>query len=312
MQRSTQRELDAAAAESWRLTDAASEAVSLARFARAEELTQRALALADASLRHDSLLTALLLLTSVHCCVQLQVKARVAASGAAPDVDDLTFHMDALWRDTDAVALMQRCLALLHGRWRNGSLYRAVVAGDAHVVKSAPSYFFQAAEAAVVRFPELLPDTAEEEARVRGVYGALRCALDVEARGALVCCCAQLRAPCATSTENQLLGVVLSLVTAALHPSGGMLHKLRAVCGLTPAEEAELARLQQRMCDALLNPASTREAVMQRHGGYRAPGTGGDANGASKYGKDGHLQALMLPLVLLLLILLLLQQFDVV
>jgi hypothetical protein len=75
----------------------------------------------------------------------------------------------------------------------------------------------------------------QEEARVRGVHGALHAALEFEARGGFN--------DVMTNTLDALHNLLLPSMTSA--PPRGLLQQLRSVCGLTPADETALQRLQQ-------------------------------------------------------------------
>jgi hypothetical protein len=70
---------------------------------------------------------------------------------------------------------------------------------------------------------------------VRGVHGALRAALEVEARGGLN----DVMVNTLDALHNLLLFSLMSV------PPRGLLQQLRSVCGLTPADEIALQRLQQ-------------------------------------------------------------------
>ncbi len=75
---------------------------------------------------------------------------------------------------------------------------------------------------------------------MRGVHGAVRAALDLEACGHLI--------DVSTGTRIALENV---LTYSLLGPPRGLLQQLRSVCGLTPADENALRQLQQHN-DALL------------------------------------------------------------
>ena len=83
--------------------------------------------------------------------------------------------------------LAQRCLALYDMRWRAGTLFTLTLAervyfADRDVPRQSPAEsFLFCAKDAVVFWPPLRTP-AEEEARLRGVCGALRAALEMEAR----------------------------------------------------------------------------------------------------------------------------------
>jgi hypothetical protein len=217
-----------------RLTRAMQQACELARFfARARELAERALAAAEATLPDDSLVVAHLQQAVSHW--RTQNTEDVLAAAHTPGFTDA---LTAAWaREERALLLSQRCLALLHARWRAGSLLllttpeEAAFFGDVRC--SGAGVYIQCACNAACSWPALRTP-AEEEARVRGVHGALRAALELAARG------------CLNDVVSGTLDALTNLLTfSLLGPPRGVLHKLRSVCGLTPADEDALRRLQQ-------------------------------------------------------------------
>jgi hypothetical protein len=207
----------------------------LARFTRAQELAERALAAAEATLPGDSLVVAYLLQSVIHGRTALTHDV-VAAAQTPGYADALT----AAWaRDEQALPLSQRCVALLHARWRAGTLFSltpeeaAFFAALKKPCPSAEAYILGASHAAC--WWPALRTPAEEEARVRGVHdGALRAALELEARGRL---------------DGVIPGTLDALhnlmVYSLLGSPQGLLQQLRSVCGLTPADENALRSLQQ-------------------------------------------------------------------
>ncbi len=95
---------------------------------------------------------------------------------------------------------------------------------------------------------------AKAEARLHGVYGALRAALEIDARGMLE------RDPRTgqawlTSSESAVSGSTIASLKMSLHrlvtlaltsDEAGMLLCMRAACGLTAAEETALRQLAER------------------------------------------------------------------
>jgi hypothetical protein len=222
-----------------RLERATWQAFELARFARALELSERALAAAEASLPGDSIVVAYLLQRVSHW--RTQYTEDVLASMQTPG----HFHaLTAAWaRDEQALALSQRCLALLHARWRVGTLFsltpeEAAFFTDGLKMPSCPGAeaYIQCSNDACL-WPALRTP-AEEEARVRGVRGALCVALDLQRQQGYA-------ASCTLDALHNLL-----LISLTLDPPRGLLLQLRSVCGLTPADEIALRRLQHN--DALL------------------------------------------------------------
>jgi hypothetical protein len=216
-----------------RLARASKQAFELARFARALELSGRALTAAEATLPGDSLVVAHLLQSVSHW--RIIFTESVMATAQTPGCVDA---LKAAWaRDEQALPLAQRCLALLHARWRAGSLLSLVTPEEAAFFAcldmpcpGVEIYIQCASDAAC--WPALRT-SAEVEARVRGVHGALRVALQVQARDRL-------------NYVGSSLGALQNLLTyALLGPPHGELQQLRLVCGLTPADESALRRLQQ-------------------------------------------------------------------
>jgi hypothetical protein len=157
------------------LRRAAQKVVQFARYARAVELYERALAAAELALPRDSLVIASLLseLDGTH----------VGASQANP----------ASRETAESVALRQRSLHLLHARWQAGTLFAPTAEETAYLVEDehpflpaqmCGAYFYITVTHYVAE--NLPPRTpGEAEARLHAVYGALRAALEMDARGML-------------------------------------------------------------------------------------------------------------------------------
>jgi hypothetical protein len=215
-----------------RLERAIKQAFELARFARVQELCGRALAAAEATLPGDSLVFAYLL--QLVCHNRTTLTEDVVAAAQTPGFADA---LKAAWaRDEQALLQSQRCLALLHARWRASSLIslntpeEAAFFGEHGLQRPCPGVdvYIQCASDAVFSWPTLRTP-AEEEARVRGVHGALRAALELEARG------------CLNDVIPSTLDALHNLLTfSLLGRPHGLLHTLRAVCGLTPGDEGAL------------------------------------------------------------------------
>ncbi len=111
-------------------------------------------------------------------------------------------------------------------------------------------FYITAAGNVVERQRFLAPHvSAEAEARLYAVFGALRAALETDAGGMLE------RHPrtgqawsasSAPSTVPFLKAMVHDLVTYALSDEAGMMFGMRATCGLTAAEETALRQLAER------------------------------------------------------------------
>jgi hypothetical protein len=244
----------AAVAPLLRLRRAADKAEDLARFSRALELVERALAAAELAQPSDSLIIAALL--NDQDLTRSRIRLQESQADAAVSAEQ--------------VELKLRALHVLHARWQAGTLFLPtaeetayLLDEEAHCLPGLPAQmcgaflYIRAAmaiaeveEASVfVSFPCTL---AETEARLHGVYGGLRTALEMDARGVL-----EHDARTATAwrgdrlllparTISCLACAVYGLVTRALSDSVGLLSRLRATCGLAPAEETALCQLAAR------------------------------------------------------------------
>jgi hypothetical protein len=226
-----------------RLKRAAGQSNKLARFARAVELYERALAAAELAQPRNSLIIAALL--------DDLVITHYRAAQATP-------HNSAV---ADRMALRQRSFYLLHARWQAGTLFAPTVEETAYLVEdehpSLPAQmcgvflYIRAADYVVEILRFRLPCTpAEAEARLHAVYGALRAALETDARGMLDRHPRTGQAwptlPAASQIVSCLTALVHGLVTYALSYEAGMLLRMRATCGLTAAEETALRQLAER------------------------------------------------------------------
>jgi hypothetical protein len=246
----------AAVAPLLQLKRAAQKAHRISRFARAVELCERALAAAEpAQLRNSSLISAALLheLSIAHQNMWLQTKydnTLTDASGAA--------------MAAEAAELRKRSLHPLHARWQAGTLFSPTVEEVAYLLEDeyphlpaqmcGAFFYVHAAEDVVQQQQQdlTLCTPAEAEARLQAVYGALRAALEMDARGMLERNPRTGQAwppalPMAASDMVLVLkGAVHDLVTAALCEDAGILHHMRATCGLSAAEETALRQLAER------------------------------------------------------------------
>jgi hypothetical protein len=231
-----------------RLERATWQAFELARFARALELSERALAAAETTLSGDSLVVVHLLQTMIR--LRTVFTEDVVAAARTPGYFGA---LKAAWvRDDQALALSQRCLVLLHARWRAGALVSLSPEEAAFFADGTPNpgaaVYIRCASDAACCWPALRTP-ADDEARVRGVHGALRAALKLEARGGL------------NDVMSSTCIALQNLLTfSLLGPPHGLLQQLRSVCGLTPADEIALRELQQHN-DALCRGAGMVSAA---------------------------------------------------
>jgi hypothetical protein len=239
----------AAVAPLLELRRAAHEAAERSRTARALELHDRALAAAEASQPPESLIVAMLVSEAATGRVVKAGGDRLFLDASMARRDDRHHLAQAAWRsDEQLLPLSQRGLALLHARWRDGTLFALTPAEQAFVAgcNAAPAqltstrYYCECAFNAAAFWP-LLRAPAEEEARLHGVYGALQTALEVDASGYLEHFAAKPAVQLFFSRLYHLLGVTFE------RPADALLAKLCATCGLSYEDEAALRRLQQRL-----------------------------------------------------------------
>jgi hypothetical protein len=236
------------------LDRAASDAGSRLRFARCLELYERALAAAEGlPLPHDSLVVAF----CVSHVVEAHTKFRedVFAAGDTPQFEEF---VKTVWRGNErALSLAQRCLALYHTRWRAGTLFTlkpeesAFLAIFPSPLQACAEDYISQAQVAIYFWPPLRTP-AEEQARLHAVYGALRTALEMDARPDL-----RLRA----NTLNDLHLILVRL------RDGGMLHRLQSTCGLSHAELTALIALAKR--DRSSEGTAQEEKTLATLGVYR-------------------------------------------
>jgi hypothetical protein len=159
------------------LKRAAEKAKKLARVARAVELYERAVAAAELALPRDSLVIAALL----NELRMTQHDAQGTASSFAA---------------AGSMETSQRLLHLLYARWRTGTLFAPTAEEAAYLVEDeypcvpaqmCGAYFYIVAAADVTELPGLsfAVHAPEAEARLHAVCGALRAALETDARGML-------------------------------------------------------------------------------------------------------------------------------
>jgi hypothetical protein len=216
------------------LRRAAQKADKLSRFARAAELFERALAAAELALPRDSLVIAALL-------------------------DELGMANPSSPADAERnMELKLRLLHLLHARWQAGTLFSPTAEETAYLVEDdypwlpaqiCGAYFYVTAATIVGKMQRLLPPCtpAEAEARLHAVYGALRAALEMDATSMLERNPRTGQAwPAAFDIISLLKSAVHRLVTFALSDETSMLLRMRAICGLSAAEETALRQLAER------------------------------------------------------------------
>jgi hypothetical protein len=226
------------------LTRAAKKAEDLARFSRALELYERALAAAELSQPRDSLIIAALLdkLDMMH-----QDSYEQGLEGNTPNLNAIAAGN----------VVLVRSFHLLHARWQAGTLFRPTAEEVAYLVEdehpALPAQMcgalFYISVAKNVAQQHLLP--ANSEARLQGVYGALRAALEMDARGmperhprtGQAWSALPGRASCAVPVVKM---VARRFVAYALSDEAGLLLRLRAACGLTATEETALRQLAER------------------------------------------------------------------
>jgi hypothetical protein len=225
------------------LKRAAEKAQELARFSRALELRERALAAAALALPRDSLIISALL--------SEQYKTHFHASGA--DFDSPA--------SVEMVEL-RRSLPLLHARWQAGTLFLPTAEDVAFLMadewpglpaQMCGAFFYICAAALVAKQRCLAPRTpADISVRARELYGALRAALETDARGMLERDLRTGQAWSALTTAHASVVVsaikmhIHMLVLAALSNEAGVLQRMRTACGLTAAEETALRQLAER------------------------------------------------------------------
>jgi hypothetical protein len=228
------------------LKRAANKAEKLARFARAVELYTRAVAAAELALLCNSLVVAALL----HELSATHILGSDAHPGSSTDAESAEFSQRSL-------------VLLLHERWQAGTLFSPTAEEVAYLAEDeypglpaqmCGAYFYihvAGLTAQLLQKNNLAPSTtAEAEARVHAVYGALRTALEADARGMLERHPRTGQAWPASSGSaamvSHLKSAVHRLVTSALSDEAGLLLRMRAACGLPAAEETALNQLAER------------------------------------------------------------------
>jgi hypothetical protein len=213
----------------------ATKADRLGRTARTKELYTRALKLAEASQPADSIITARLLDLVIFASANEHRK----------------LHNDYWADDAPHRALSQRCLELLQGRWRAGTLLALTPDEDAYLSLDGATAYAMGAElyASTVMDAYTIwqpPRTAEERrSRLHAVYGALRGMLELDARGYFQHCPETgmlLHSPRPAMQQAMSVLLDLALDTSDLF---GVAEALRRV-HLSAVEEAALRDLARR------------------------------------------------------------------
>jgi hypothetical protein len=264
------------------LKRAANKAEKLARFARALELYERAIAAAELAQPRDSLVIAALL--------NYLIIVRFIAEQASPT----SSPAEAARKQME---LRLRLLYLLHARSQAGTLFTPTAEETAYLVEGeypwlpaqmCGAYFYVIAAAKVGEAHRFFPpcSPAEAEARLQGLYGALRAALEMDARGMLErhphTGQAWSASPGSSSPSvPNLKSAMHRLVTFALSNEAGLLPCMRAACGLSPAEETALRQLAERH---KLTAERARQRLPQRTAAVKAEKQQAAAADAARHG----------------------------
>jgi hypothetical protein len=239
------------------LVCAAMEATARVRHGRALELLAQALAAAEVTLPQDSLIIASL----CKSLVQARTMQFSAACGAAQVTGpQFAQRYGEMWRTEALLSRSQRCFKVLYLRWRAGTLFMPTpeelaflsatpTAAYAPETASAHAYISCTSDAVSKLWP--LPRTAAaRELLVQGVYGALRTALELDARGCVLPALRPGHDPAAkVSARICAAAEMQDLLSCALSSTAGTslyLHQLRSACGMSREEEMALRRLLQR------------------------------------------------------------------
>jgi hypothetical protein len=251
-----------------RLYDAGITATRMERHARAEELYARAVAAAEAALpaAADGGTTGASLIMST--LLRAQYIARTAAAAGNVEQDDATSaRIRASLQGAESTALLVRARDIGRARWRAGTLFEPTpeetaffqgrIAPHAHKIAGITVLL----ECAMMVFMLTHPASHNQDGR-SAVLDALRAALEADARGLL-----GLQPPLQQQQQQQQRAAVTNQMnvdaTVAARNSlqellqytlgeGGLLVALRALHGLSSADEAALRVLLRRV-DASLN-----------------------------------------------------------
>jgi hypothetical protein len=233
-----------------RLKSKAVKAMSLERNARVLELYERALAAAEASLPPASLVLAFFLVETADARVRAADGVTRAMLTRPEDYNRL--HTDAWRKEEQALAMMDRCMALLLGRWRAGSLFthapeEAAFFSTESLVSA--ELLISCANNALCYGPPLRGPAAVD-ALMQGLHGSLLALLELNARGVM--------ANYPPSTSGQKMHILLKNVFN--NPAcAAILARLRLV--LSRQEELELRQLAQRFATWATETAGVIPAI---------------------------------------------------
>ncbi len=233
------------------LARAAKQAADIGRTTRALELYERAVAAAEAALPCDSLVIAALLSDTLDCQRVGQHMAAEARAGIA-ELERAT------WRSDEQLASMSRkALMLCDARFRAGTLFTPTPAERAyHSYEVIPTplcgafaYFLRATEALFSSWS--LPAADDDCARLlHAVHGALRAAVELDARGFLD------RHPDTgqpwaqiedgTFVRHSLSSLLHALLRAASHNTDAG-QRMQSMCVVSGADVAALRQLEERL-----------------------------------------------------------------
>jgi hypothetical protein len=154
--------------------------------------------------------------------------------------------------------LFRSSFHVLHARWQAGTLFAPTAEETAFFVEDAfprlpaqmcgACLYILVAEGNVAQILLSSCTPEQAEAHLHAVYGALRVALETDARRMLErnTCTGQVWSASQAVDILNLKSALHSLVTAALADEASVVLGMRATCGLTAAEETALRQLAER------------------------------------------------------------------
>jgi hypothetical protein len=264
-------------------------AAELSRMARAAELYERALAAAeaDAALPRGSML---LVWSLEELSSAIVANSQMLTQRAAEGAGDAQAALAAAWRDSPrALALSQRALALLLGRfsrWRcclvAGTLWAPLTPLERDAVPNGSEWEANDTDALLltppreraailfavagdaVKFWPALSDAAAEEARLRGVSGALRALLAMSDLGVWHEGRRQRGLNLGRDSYTTLFALMLDVLGGNTGQTSVILIKLRALGLLTDDEEATLRTLIPSFAQAVVAVHSRNTDALQQ------------------------------------------------
>jgi hypothetical protein len=255
----------AAVTEMYDLRKKADQACERGRYARAEELFQRALAVAEAAVPPDSLLI-------VRAMLQLQ-GTLLHADTAGWTARQNAIHLLNAWQnDASLLPMARRCLRMLDARWRAGTLFQPtpaevfycdVIKADLPSRTCGGMLLMRVARTAFYYWPPLRTP-GEEEERLRGLHSALQAAVELDARFREE----QRIAPddaMAAYKDCDSQTMMETFLGGPLRDTA-VLSQLRSVCGLSREDEAAARRLLA----ALKQPADAEASALAGVHGMQA------------------------------------------